>query len=220
MGLWVFFAPSLDCSVYLYELPVPANQVTTRESSLTYPPSYNAIESDTYHTTYSSPTMALGSENHAPVPHASATTTSTSSATSRTFHPFPRLPAELRADIWALALSNQPTIRPFRHFIHIHQKNDFLYVRLPRNLPTLFFVNREARYEAACIDGGAWHSLGVGRVELYVNFEKNTAFMYRCCDGCEYPGLDKRFLRGACPPGTRPWAHRISYYHRSRHVCN
>jgi hypothetical protein len=146
--------------------------------------------------------------------------TNTYTSSDWTFHPFPRLPAELRAIIWTHALSNEPDIVPPRHFIHIHQENNNFHIRLVRNHPILFFVNREARYEAARIDGGAWYSLGVGNVELYVNFDKDTAYIYSCCSGSQDARVDRRFMQPECHPVTRScrsWAHGICYYSWPRH---
>jgi phosphoribosyl 1,2-cyclic phosphodiesterase len=70
-----------------------------------------------------------------------------------------------------------------------------LRIRSPR-ISALFFVNHEARYEAARIDGGAWYSLGVGEVKLYVNFEKDIVYLYDCCG--RKVKVDRRFLRPIC----------------------
>jgi hypothetical protein len=124
------------------------------------------------------------------------------STTDRAFHPFPRLPAGLCTNIWAHALSNEPTIAPIRHFIHIHQEGSDFHIRLVRTHPILFFVSREARYEAARIDGGAWYSLGVRNANLYVNFEKDTTYLHGYCDGSKDAMVDKRFMHPGCPPHT------------------
>lgn len=101
------------------------------------------------------------------------------------FHPFPRLPAELRARIWAIALQDR-IHRPERsslwiiwecvpspvNTVFIRQVQDNIHVKTRRGYPTLFFVSREARYEAAKVDGGTWHSLGVGAIEMHVNSKK------------------------------------------------
>ncbi|KAI4706490.1 hypothetical protein J4E89_008908 [Alternaria sp. Ai002NY15] len=104
-----------------------------------------------------------------------------------TFHPFPRLPAELRARVWAIALNDQ--IKYFRsnqvdvpNEIHIHEEKGTITAHAIRGYPTLFFVNREARYEAAKIDGGTWYTLKPG-VEIYVNSAKEKVRVFTCYQG-------------------------------------
>ena len=105
-------------------------------------------------------------------------------------HPFSRLPAEIRAKIWAIALHDQtstvPTNPSYRLYLHlsdtanvvaIHQVGSSIRVKTNRGYPTLFFVNREARYEAAKLDGGEWYPLGVGAVEVYANFNKERIYV-------------------------------------------
>ena len=95
------------------------------------------------------------------------------------FHAFPRLPAEIRAQIWAIALEDRiyrpdkhARVKPHPNTVFISQVGQKLRVRTRRRYPALFFVNREARYEAAKVDGGDWYSLGVGAVEIYANPKK------------------------------------------------
>ncbi|CAN9372829.1 unnamed protein product [Alternaria sp. RS040] len=114
------------------------------------------------------------------------------------FHPFSRLPAELRAKIWAISLEDQieRVMDPLRIdslfgvpsnaiIIHEHEKMDGgkrLMVRSKRGYPTLFFVNREARYEAAKVDGGAWYEWGTDAREVYVNLDKERVYLATCCN--------------------------------------
>jgi hypothetical protein len=84
----------------------------------------------------------------------------------RTFHPFPRLTAELRCQIWAYALPESltdPTAR-YPHYVSIQlaNTNDSItnvYRSDPRCLHPLFYVNRESRSEAARTDGGKWFAM-------------------------------------------------------------
>jgi hypothetical protein len=116
------------------------------------------------------------------------------------FHPFSRLPAELRARIWAIALEDQREqgtdhLRMIRGFhvnaveVHEHEKMDGVGVRekqlrvvTTRGYPTLFSVSREARYEAAKVDGGAWYGLGIDAPEVYVNLDKERVYFATCCN--------------------------------------
>jgi hypothetical protein len=102
-----------------------------------------------------------------------------------TFHPFPRLPAELRARIWAIALYNQTKhlgLDYIPHAVEIHGANGKITVRTDRGYPSLFFVNREARYEAAKVDGGAWYAIDSG-VEVYASLDKEEVVFFSCYKG-------------------------------------
>ncbi|KAI4638251.1 hypothetical protein J4E93_010250 [Alternaria ventricosa] len=106
-----------------------------------------------------------------------------------TFHPFPRLPAEIRVKIWAIALQDQYKDRLFRQDLYwtpglvennvtLFRSQDGFYVNTSRGYPTHFFVNREARSEAARCDGGAWLPLGDGAVKVYINFGKEDVRLH------------------------------------------
>ncbi|KAL1796111.1 hypothetical protein ACET3X_006335 [Alternaria dauci] len=112
------------------------------------------------------------------------------------FHPFPRLPAELRTRIWAMAVNDQIELapQPFHLWvlrlsgnsiiIHEHEEKDgnkHLSVTTTRGYPALFQVNREARYEAVKADGGAWYDLGGGALQVYANFGKERVYVASCC---------------------------------------
>ncbi|KAI4620753.1 uncharacterized protein J4E87_007081 [Alternaria ethzedia] len=102
------------------------------------------------------------------------------------FHPFPRLPAEIRANIWAIALEDR-IYRPEKHHrvipplntVFVSQFGTKVWVKTSRRYPALFFVNREARYEAARADGGKWYPLGTSAIEIYANPKKEFVFI---CD--------------------------------------
>jgi hypothetical protein len=90
------------------------------------------------------------------LPAHAMTTTPSIDSSSRTFHPFSRLPMEIRLQIWGYAT-------PY-NFTRGTDADNFRIVRIQRigntyyrheGLPTIFFVNRESRYEAARVDGGA-----------------------------------------------------------------
>jgi hypothetical protein len=148
--------------------------------------------------------------------HASATGTQIASVQIEsthdpTFQPFPRLPTELRANIWAFSLSNEPTIPSTRLFTHIHTISHDLRIRSPR-ISLLFHVSREARYEAVRIDGGVWYPLGVGNVQLYVNFEKDIVYLYDCCDSWLDSRVDRRFVRPSCTREHKAWSHSVNRF--------
>lgn len=131
------------------------------------------------------------------------------------FNKFAHLPAELRAKVWAIALYNQiehveqspPSLfHPHFNRIHIHQHknkegNKKISIRSTRGHPSLFFVNREARYEAAKVDGGAWYPLGVGTTEVYANFKKEHVFVGICLERVIRKGflLHKEVMLAGCP---------------------
>jgi hypothetical protein len=115
------------------------------------------------------------------------------------FHSFSRLPAELRARIWAIAVDDQKEQVPDHVWIggfhvnaievHEHDKMNGIGVRgkhlsvvTTRGYPTLFSVSREARYEAAKVDGGAWYGLGIDAPEVYVNLDKERVYFATCCN--------------------------------------
>jgi hypothetical protein len=77
-----------------------------------------------------------------------------------TFHRFPDLPAELRVRVWHVALEDDYVDLSGRNrIVELHSYNptsNSIAVALSRRYPTLFEVNREARYEAAKAEGGEW----------------------------------------------------------------
>jgi hypothetical protein len=140
----------------------------------------------------------------------------------RNFNAFSHLPAEIRAKVWAIALQDQ-IVRQWRsdtdplprHTIDIHQYKDQegierVNMMLTRGYPSLFFVNREARYEAARVDGGAWYPLGVGATEVYANFDKEDVYIGCCLDWLRFEGslLHKKAMTPKCfcgQPVTQDW---------------
>jgi hypothetical protein len=102
-----------------------------------------------------------------------------------TFHPFPRLPAELRARIWAIALCDQTKhigLDYIPYAVEVHGAKGTITVRTERGYPSLFYVNREARYEAAKVDGGAWYTIDSG-VEIYASLDKEEFVFFSCYKG-------------------------------------
>ncbi|KAI4706500.1 hypothetical protein J4E89_008918 [Alternaria sp. Ai002NY15] len=106
-----------------------------------------------------------------------------------TFHPFSRLPAEIRVNIWAIALQDQYEERPrkdslvwifdcIENNVTLFRSQDGFYVNTSRGYPTHFFVNREARSEAARCDGGAWLPFDDGAVKVYINFDKEDVRLH------------------------------------------
>ncbi|CAN9355750.1 unnamed protein product [Alternaria alternata] len=121
-------------------------------------------------------------------------TRNTKTTQQTVFHPFSRLPAELRAKIWAIALEDQKEQVPDYWLrdtgnsntvtFHEHKEVDRekqLSIMSTRGYPTLFAVNREARYEAAKVDGGAWYELDIDAPEVYVNLDKERVYFAGCC---------------------------------------
>jgi hypothetical protein len=122
--------------------------------------------------------------------------TKTTGTTKKTApHFFSRLPAELRARIWAIAVNDQieqvsgrwPSDNYTGNTVTIHEHKEVdgekqLSITSTRGYPTLFAVNREARYEAAKIDGGAWYTLGTDAPEVYVSRDKERVYFATCCN--------------------------------------
>ncbi|KAF2243322.1 hypothetical protein BU26DRAFT_115936 [Trematosphaeria pertusa] len=121
---------------------------------------------------------------------------------SATFPRFPDLPAELRARIWKHALFNDyRELHGNDRIIEFHGYCNFdsilhlpgISVTVSRRYPTLFAVNREARYETTKLDGGGWarvkarhngdtetskaRSAAPGPFEIYINFDRDTIFI-------------------------------------------
>jgi len=120
------------------------------------------------------------------------------------FHAFPRLPAEIRAQIWAIALEDRiyrpdryARVKPRLNGIFISQIRHKLCVRTRRRYPALFFVNREARYEAVKVDGGDWYPLGVGAVEIYANPKKECITVCDTYEGSRSSPLHQIAKRGS-----------------------
>ncbi|KAH8623037.1 hypothetical protein IG631_22193 [Alternaria alternata] len=103
-------------------------------------------------------------------------------------------PPELRAKIWAIALEDQKELVPddwsvdtdFGNTVTIHEHEEMdgekhSSILSTRGYPTLFAVNRKARYEAAKVDGGAWYTLGTEAPEVYVTLDKERVYFAMCC---------------------------------------
>jgi hypothetical protein len=78
-----------------------------------------------------------------------------------TFHPFPDLTAELRSSIWKFALQNDKAHRNAQagraiQLFNYDPSGDTIAVAISIPYPLLFTVSREARYEAAKLDGCKW----------------------------------------------------------------
>jgi hypothetical protein len=77
-----------------------------------------------------------------------------------TFHPFPRLPAELHAHVWVLALTNSYAVlkSPNRiiEFRDYSTELEEVALNISSSYAAVFHVNHEARYKAAKLDGGEW----------------------------------------------------------------
>jgi len=119
---------------------------------------------------------------------------------TRNFHPFSRLPAELRARVWAIAVHDQIEDLGIAHIdlenqVNIHEEKGKIIAYTFRGYPSLFFVNREARYEAAKIDGGTWYPLTAG-VEIYANLDKEEVFVFSCYQGPVLELAIRRFNGG------------------------
>ncbi|KAI4638262.1 hypothetical protein J4E93_010261 [Alternaria ventricosa] len=135
-------------------------------------------------------------------------------STTQTFHLFPSLPAELRARVWAISLQDQieyidSTEADFPDEVRIHEEGGIIAQSI-RGYPSLFFVNREARYEAAKIDGGTWYTLEAG-VEIYASLSKEEVIVFTCyrgpshLDDYQYDGrFNVRDCDGHCVC-CRPW---------------
>jgi hypothetical protein len=104
-----------------------------------------------------------------------------------TFHPFPRLPAELRVYIWALAIPRDYLDATLAYPIGIQSdsvRRSGYRVIPARKSPVLFTVNCEARSETARVDRGQWypldlsnHSGDAGGPRVYVNFKKEASYV-------------------------------------------
>jgi len=119
---------------------------------------------------------------------------------TRTFHLFSRLPAELRARTWAIALHDQiehlgSAYIDLENQVNVHEEKGKIIVNAFRGYPSLFYVNREARYEAAKIDGGAWYPLTAG-VMIYANLDKEEVFVFSCYKGPDLELAIRRFNGG------------------------
>jgi hypothetical protein len=78
-----------------------------------------------------------------------------------TFHPFPDLTAELRSSIWKFALQNDKAHRIAQagraiQVFNYDPSGGTITVAISIPYPLLFTVSREARYEAAKLDGCKW----------------------------------------------------------------
>ena len=52
-----------------------------------------------------------------------------------------------------------------------------------RSYPTLFWVNREARAEAARLDGGTWYETRIEGLRIYANLDTDDVMVTNCCLG-------------------------------------
>jgi hypothetical protein len=154
----------------------------------------------------------------------------------QSFHPFPRLPTELRLQIWACAMPSSFIHRDIGHTISASITQDKYPVDFSRkpdagdgvtpthldrshHLPTIFSVNRESRSEAAFIDGGAWFPLnflklqpGNQAVFVYLNLQKERLVWFYDC----YRSDEDDFVI---------WGKHVVRFWRERnrkriHVCN
>ena len=105
-----------------------------------------------------------------------------------TFFRFAELPAELRREIWRYAHDNEHP-PPTDHgrtveLYHYDRKASKIRVSLSMPYPSLFAVNREARYEAAKLGGGEWvvprasymSGDNAKPFEIYFNFTNDCFF--------------------------------------------
>ncbi|KAF2660887.1 hypothetical protein K491DRAFT_19682 [Lophiostoma macrostomum CBS 122681] len=113
-----------------------------------------------------------------------------------TFHPFPRLSAELRLHVWHFAIEHDVPKGGRTIVIHSYEPSaNIVSVAVSTRYPALFQVNREARYESIkqipgeivtiqTKTGHAQDELQSGKMdikadkfEIFVNFEKDTFFL-------------------------------------------
>ncbi|CAN9224121.1 unnamed protein product [Alternaria alternata] len=154
-------------------------------------------------------------------------TSKTKTTQQTVFHPFSRLPAELRAKIWAIALEDQKEQVPddwtlgvgYGNTVTIHEHEEMdgekqSSIMSTRGYPTLFAVNREARYEAAKVDGGEWYEWGVDAPEVYVNLDKERVCFATCCNSIGW--LTETHLRSKAHKTTdciHPWNSQLEKGH-------
>jgi hypothetical protein len=88
-----------------------------------------------------------------------------------TFHRFPDLPAELRVRVWHVALEDDyEDLNGRNRIVKLHSyspPSNSIAVALSRRYPTLFEVNREARYEAAKAEGGEWVTVRARSIAVF-----------------------------------------------------
>jgi hypothetical protein len=110
-----------------------------------------------------------------------------------TFHAFEKLPAELRASIWDYTLQDEKAKLDTQSGRTIQLLNydpdaGIIAVATSTSYPMLFAVDREARYEAAKLDGCEWITIharyrGYDQVSAYdsfkvcVNFSKDLIYI-------------------------------------------
>jgi hypothetical protein len=87
------------------------------------------------------------------------------------FHFFPDLPAELRVCVWHVALEvDYDDLNGCDRIIELHSYNPTfkrIAASVSRRYPTLFEVNREARYEAAKASGGEWVTVSLCSKQVF-----------------------------------------------------
>lgn len=106
------------------------------------------------------------------------------------FHPFSRLPAELRLRIWEFALQVDPAIHTKNRNITISRLKGRYRVTISQRYSSLFAVNRECRYEATTTLGGAWVRLEDPVIDsarkrtlyVYIRFDRDTVLLRGCKD--------------------------------------
>jgi hypothetical protein len=106
------------------------------------------------------------------------------------FHPFSRLPAELRLRIWEFALDNDPATYTRNRNITISRFKGRYRVTINQRYSSLFAVNRECRYEAATMLGGAWVRLEDPVIDsarkrtlcVYIQFDRDNVLLRGCKD--------------------------------------
>jgi hypothetical protein len=107
----------------------------------------------------------------------------------KTFHPFPRLPAEIRIRIWKFAIIFDPEVNQTSRDVTISRLKDKFRVTLSRRYPALLQVSRESRYEVSKILKGEWLPLDGGstttqtnQVQVYVGVDKDSILLRGCTD--------------------------------------
>jgi hypothetical protein len=87
------------------------------------------------------------------------------------FHPFTRLPKELRSQIWKLA-SVPRTLTIKKHFSRDDENSQYLFT--VEGIPAVMHVCQESRFEAPYTPA---FSLGSGQRYIWVNFKSDTIMM-------------------------------------------
>jgi hypothetical protein len=116
---------------------------------------------------------------------------------SKTFYPFPRLPAEIRIRIWRFAVIFDPEVNQRGRDVTISRLKDKFRVTLSRRYPALLQVSRESRYEVSKALDGEWLALDGGsttnrpnRVQVYLDTAKDSILLRGCTDFFEVKEKD------------------------------